>query len=84
MIPEASFDGSRYHLALAARYLRGHGFHKIANNMYASLSREVLWTAFTPDYQPAWRLRFQFPRQPLRAVRVIQTASGAGFWPTRS
>jgi hypothetical protein len=42
--------------------------------------REILWTAFTPDYEPTWRLRFSFPRQPLRAVRVVQTNSGADLW----
>jgi hypothetical protein len=42
--------------------------------------REILWTAFTPDYQPTWRLRFSFPRQPLGAVRVVQTNSGADLW----
>ena len=44
------------------------------------MSREILWTAFTPDYRPTWRLRFPFPRQPLRAVRVVQTNSGADLW----
>lgn len=44
------------------------------------MSREILWTAFTPDYQPTWRLRFSFPRQPLGAVRVVQTNSGADLW----
>jgi hypothetical protein len=43
-------------------------------------SREILWTAFTPDFEPTWRLRFPFPRQPLEAVRVVQTASGADLW----
>ena len=43
-------------------------------------SREILWTAFTPDYQPTWRLRFPFPRQPLRALRVVQTNIGADLW----
>jgi hypothetical protein len=42
--------------------------------------REILWTAFTPDYQPTWRLRFAFPQQPLRALRVVQTNSGADLW----
>ena len=42
--------------------------------------REILWTAFTPDYQPTWRLRFAFSRQPLRALRVVQTNTGADFW----
>jgi hypothetical protein len=44
------------------------------------MRREILWTAFTPDFQPTWRLRFQFPRQPLGAVRVVQTNSGADLW----
>ncbi len=43
-------------------------------------SREILWTAFTPDYEPTWRLRFSFPRQPLRAIRVVQTNSGVDLW----
>jgi hypothetical protein len=44
------------------------------------MSREILWTAFTPDYQPTWRLRFVFPQQPLGALRVVQTNSGADLW----
>ena len=43
-------------------------------------SREILWTAFTPDYEPTWRLRFSFPRQPLRAIRVVQTNTGPDLW----
>jgi len=39
MAPEISFDGSRYHLGLVARYLREHGFHPITDNLYASLSQ---------------------------------------------
>jgi hypothetical protein len=42
--------------------------------------REILWTAFTPDYEPTWRLRFSFPRQALRAVRVVQTNTGPDLW----
>jgi hypothetical protein len=42
--------------------------------------REILWTAFTPDYQPTWRLRFSFPPQPLRAIRVVQTNAGPDLW----
>ncbi|HLK67215.1 MAG TPA: glycosyltransferase family 39 protein [Bryobacteraceae bacterium] len=38
MAPEISYDGSRYHLGLVSRYLREHGFHRITDNMYASLS----------------------------------------------
>jgi len=47
MAPEASFDGSRYHLGLVARYLREHGFHRITWDLYASLSQgaEMLFLA---------------------------------------
>ena len=41
MAPEISYDGSRYHLGLVSRYLREHGFHRITDNMYASLSQGV-------------------------------------------
>ncbi|HUS06556.1 MAG TPA: glycosyltransferase family 39 protein [Bryobacteraceae bacterium] len=39
MAPEFSPDGVTYHLGLVARYLREHGFHRIATNMYANLSQ---------------------------------------------
>jgi Dolichyl-phosphate-mannose-protein mannosyltransferase len=39
LAPEISPDGSTYHLGLAARYLREHGFHRITTNMYANLSQ---------------------------------------------
>ena len=39
MAPEVSFDGSRYHLGVVARYLREHGFHPILDNFYAALSQ---------------------------------------------
>src|SRR5207302_1098636 len=29
---------------------------------------------------PIWRLRWTFPRQPLRGIRVLQTGSGLDFW----
>jgi hypothetical protein len=41
MAPEASPDGSTYHLGLVARYLREHGFQPITWNIYASLSEGV-------------------------------------------
>ena len=41
MAPEFSYDGSRYHLGLAARYLREHGFHPITDNLCACLSQGV-------------------------------------------
>lgn len=37
--PEASPDGSNYHLGLVARYVRERGFPGITTNMYASLSQ---------------------------------------------
>jgi len=43
-------------------------------------SRAVLFTGFVPDYSPTWQLRFKFPRQPLRAIRVVQTNSGNDSW----
>jgi hypothetical protein len=39
MAPEVSADGSTYHLGLVARYMREHGFHRITNNVYASLAQ---------------------------------------------
>ncbi len=41
MAPEISYDGSRYHLGLVARYLREHGFEPITNNFYAGLTHGV-------------------------------------------
>jgi hypothetical protein len=41
MAPEASPDGSTYHLGLVARYLRQHGFGHITTDMYANLSQGV-------------------------------------------
>ena len=64
MAPEASFDGSRYHLALAARYLRDHGFHRITNNMYASLSQGVemlyVWAFAFGQHSAAAMVHFAF------------------------
>jgi dolichyl-phosphate-mannose-protein mannosyltransferase len=39
LAPEASPDGTTYHLGLVARYAREHGFAAITTNMYASLSQ---------------------------------------------
>jgi hypothetical protein len=41
MAPEASPDGSAYHLGLVSRYLREHGFHRITTSIYANLSQGV-------------------------------------------
>ena len=64
MAPETSFDGSRYHLALVGRYLRDHGFHRITNNMYASLSQGVemlyLWAFAFGQHSAAAMVHFAF------------------------
>jgi hypothetical protein len=44
------------------------------------ISGAILWTAFVPEYAPTRRLRFAFPRQPLSAVRVVQTNTGEDQW----
>jgi hypothetical protein len=40
------------------------------------VSGAIQWTPIVPEYAPTWRLRFGFPRQPLRAIRVVQNGSG--------
>jgi hypothetical protein len=35
---------------------------------------------YNPEYAPIWRLRFSFPRQPLRAVRVVQSNTAPDIW----
>src|SRR3712207_4131137 len=37
LAPEASPDGTAYHLALVRTYLEQHGFGRITTNMYANL-----------------------------------------------
>lgn len=41
LAPEGSPDGSSYHLAFVARYLRAHGFDRITTSMYAALSQGI-------------------------------------------
>ena len=41
-----------------------------------SISGTILWTGLVPEYAPTWRLRFDFARQPLRALRLVQTGGG--------
>ena len=82
MAPEASFDGSRYHLALAGRYLRDHGFHRITNNMYASLSQGVemlyLWAFAFGQHSAAAMVHFAF-----LVALVWQMISGQSALPIR-
>ena len=40
----------------------------------------ILKGAFVPGLLPTWRLRFDFPSQPLTAIRVVQTADGRDIW----
>jgi hypothetical protein len=44
------------------------------------ISGDTLWTALAPEFLPIRRLRFAFPRQSLRGVRVTQTASSPDLW----
>jgi Dolichyl-phosphate-mannose-protein mannosyltransferase len=44
------------------------------------IAGKILWTATQPEFAPTWRLRFAFPRQKLRGLRVVQTATGGDFW----
>jgi hypothetical protein len=40
----------------------------------------TLWTGFAAAWLPTLRVRFTFDEQPLRAIRVLQTTSGASQW----
>jgi hypothetical protein len=40
----------------------------------------TLWTGFSDAWRPTRRARFTFDSQPLRAVRLVQTADGGGPW----
>ena len=44
------------------------------------IAGKILWTAVAPEYAPTWRLRFRFPRQTLRGLRVVQTNRGEDTW----
>ena len=44
------------------------------------ISGLILQTACDPQMQPTWRVRFAFPRQMLRAVRLVQVASANELW----
>jgi hypothetical protein len=35
----------------------------------------TLWTGFSDGWRPTWRARFVFDPQPLRAIRLVQTAA---------
>jgi hypothetical protein len=44
------------------------------------IAGKILLTAVAPEYAPTWRLRFGFPRQTLRGLRVVQTNRGEDTW----
>ncbi len=44
------------------------------------ISQRTLFTGFIPEFAPVWRLRFAFPRQPVRALRVVQTNTAPDIW----
>ena len=81
MAPEISYDGSRYHLGLVSRYLREHGFQRITDNLYASLSQgiEMLYVyAFAfGRHSAAAMLHFAFLLA--LVVLMLSYASRAGF-----
>lgn len=41
--------------------------------------RDFIYVALTPDYHPAWIQTFKFSAEPLRSIRVVQTADGGLF-----
>ena len=65
--------------AYTSRHIRVE--YQSASNQIAG---KILWTAAAPEYAPTWRLRFRFPRQTLRGLRVVQTNGGTTGSPTGS
>ncbi len=39
--------------------------------------QDLLYVPLLPDFRPEWRLRFRYPAQPFKELRVTQTATGA-------
>src|ERR1035441_2588895 len=54
--------------AYTSRHIRVE--YQSASNQIAG---KILWTATQPEYAPTWRLKFRFPRQTLRGLRVVET-----------
>ncbi len=40
----------------------------------------LIQEAYDPQQMPTWRLRFSFPRRPLRAIRLMQTNTSDDQW----
>jgi hypothetical protein len=43
---------------------------------FGEVTQDILWTPMTADAAPTWRLKFRYPAQRLRQIRVTQTAAG--------
>jgi Dolichyl-phosphate-mannose-protein mannosyltransferase len=61
--------------AYTSRHIRVE--YQSAENRIAAM---LLWTAIDPAFVPTWRVRFAFPREPLRAVRLVQTGTAPESW----
>jgi hypothetical protein len=44
---------------------------------YGERIRDIIWTPLIPELEPTWLLRFRYPAQPLRQIRVVQMATAA-------
>jgi hypothetical protein len=44
---------------------------------FGNLIGDILWTPLIPEVEPRGRMRFRYPSQRLRQIRVVQTAWGA-------
>jgi hypothetical protein len=44
------------------------------------IGQRLVFMGFNREHAPVWRLRFVFPRQPLRGVRIVQTNSAPDVW----
>jgi hypothetical protein len=47
---------------------------------FNSSMTEICWTAAGVGPEPDWLLTFRFTPQPLRAIRIVQTATGSDVW----
>jgi hypothetical protein len=43
---------------------------------FSNTVSDILLTPVIREYQPTWQYRFRFPAQPLKKIRVLQTAAG--------
>jgi hypothetical protein len=43
---------------------------------FGEILNDILWTPLSAESEPRWRLRFKYPAQRLRQIRVVQTATG--------